>query len=61
MLTELEASQGPPKDYMAQEAVEAKHARRLAESSFKTKLETGKFKPGCLSQKVRDLRVAYSR
>lgn len=53
MLTALEAKEGPPKAYMAEEAVQKKKARRLAECSFKTKLETGKFAPGCLSDKVK--------
>lgn len=53
MLTALESKDGPPKGYMAEEAVQKKQARRLAESSFKTKLETGKFSPGGLSEKVK--------
>lgn len=52
MLAATEAKEGPPKDYMAEEAVQKKQARRLAECSFMTKLETGKFTPGCLSEKV---------
>lgn len=51
-LTELEAKEGPPKDYMVAQAVLAREAKRLAASSFKTTLETGKFKPGCLSEKA---------
>lgn len=54
MLAALEAKEGPPKGYMVEEAVQKKQANRLAECSFKTKLETGKFKPGCLSEKVRN-------
>ena len=38
---------------MVKEAVEKKQKLRLTESSFKTSLETGKFRPGCLSEKVR--------
>eukprot|EP00752_Nemacystus_decipiens_P001493 g1467.t1 len=53
MLTAMEAKDGPPKGYMANEAVQKKQAGRLAECSFKTKLETGKFTPGCLSEKVK--------
>lgn len=53
MLAALEAREGPPKGYMADEAVQKKQAGRLAECSFKTKLETGKFRPGCLSEKVK--------
>lgn len=53
MLAAMEAKEGPPKGYMAEEAVQKKQARRLAECSFKTKLETGKFAPGCLSEKVK--------
>eukprot|EP00903_Cladosiphon_okamuranus_P012305 g11537.t1 len=53
MLAATEAKEGPPKGYMADEAVQKKEARRLAECSFKTKLETGKFTPGCLSEKVK--------
>lgn len=53
MLAALEAKEGPPKDYMAEEAVQKKQTRRLAECSFKTKLETGKFRAGCLSEKVK--------
>lgn len=52
MLAAMEAKEGPPKGYMAEEAVQKKQARRLAECSFKTKLDTGKFSPGCLSEKV---------
>lgn len=52
MLAALEAKEGPPKSYMAEEAVQKRQARRLAECSFKTKLETSKFTPGCLSEKV---------
>lgn len=46
---------------MAEEAVQKKHARRLAECSFKTKLETGKFAPGCLSEKVKRPKTLSSR
>lgn len=52
MLAAMEAKEGPPKGYMADEAVQKKQTRRLAECSFKTKLETGNFTPGCLSEKV---------
>lgn len=52
MLAAMEAKEGPPKGYMADEAVQKKQTRRLAECSFKTKLETGKFTSGCLSEKV---------
>lgn len=55
MVTGLEVKEGRPKAYMAQEAVQSKQAKRLEASSFKTKLDTGKFKPGCLSEKVRRL------
>lgn len=54
MLASLEAKEGPPKGYMVEEAVQKKQAIRLAECSFKTQLETGKFKPGCLSEKVKN-------
>lgn len=53
MLAALDAKEGPPKRYMVEEAVQKKQAHRLAECSFKTRLETGKFKPGCLSEKVK--------
>lgn len=51
-LTGLEATEGPPKEYMVPKAVLSKQTKRLAESSFKTTLDTGKFKPGCLSEKA---------
>lgn len=46
---------------MADEAIAAKRARRLAESSVKTRLETGKFDPGFLSEKVGHTREIYER
>ncbi|CAM9681411.1 unnamed protein product, partial [Hapterophycus canaliculatus] len=51
MLGDMEVKEGPPKGYMAKETVQKMRERRIAECSFKTKLETGKFKPGCLSEK----------
>lgn len=54
VLAGLEFKDGPPKGYMVKEAVENKKTLRLAESSFKTRLETGKFKAGCLSERVRE-------
>lgn len=54
MLAGLEFKDGPPKGYMVKEAVENKKTLRLAESSFKTMLNTGKFKAGCLSERVRE-------
>eukprot|EP00904_Undaria_pinnatifida_P011854 jgi/Undpi1/779/HiC_scaffold_10.g04243.m1 len=53
LLAALESKEGPPKGYMVEAAVAKKKADRLAESSFKTTLETGKFKPGCLSEKAK--------
>lgn len=59
MLAGLEFKDGPPKSYMVKEAVENKKTLRLAESSFKTMLETGKFKAGCLSERVREKRRRF--
>lgn len=44
---------------MADQAVEAKRLRRLAECSYKAKLDTGKFKPGSLSERVREILFTF--
>ncbi|CAM9492519.1 unnamed protein product [Scytosiphon promiscuus] len=60
MLGDMEVKEGPPKGYMAKETVQKMRERRIAECSFKTKLETGKFKPASLSEKVK-MSAAESR
>lgn len=52
LLAAMEAKEGPPKGYMAEETVQKMQTRRLTECSFKTQLGTGKFKEGCLSEQV---------
>lgn len=52
MLAEEEAKDGPPKGYMADQAIEAKRLRRLAQCSQKARVDTGTFKPGSLSERV---------
>ncbi|CAB1114142.1 unnamed protein product [Ectocarpus sp. CCAP 1310/34] len=52
LLAAMEAKEGPPKGYMAEETVQKMQTRRLTECSFKTQLGTGKFKEGCLSEQA---------
>lgn len=57
MLAAEEAKDGPPKGYMAEQAVEARRVRRLSQCSHRARIDTGTFKDGSLSERVRNSAV----